>query len=158
MQSTKLSTQPLALVSRELFPHGLTRRGGEFRSLFDEHGLEVRGRAFELDYGRYSQLQKQGRLVWIVARADELPVGYCCSFWYRDLHYCADYAATDDLWYVMPAFRRRGIGTELKKCCHVELHRHGIRRVYDNIRGDEHAPLMGELGYEKWATRWIKTL
>ena len=155
MPSILPSIPPLALVNRELFPHG--RQRDEFLPLFDAHGREVRGIPFELDYTRYLQLQKQGRLVWIVARKELLPVGYCCSFWYRDLHFVNDTAATDDLWYVAPYARRCGLGAQLKLACHEELRRHGIRRVYDNIRGDEHAKLMIDLCFERWGTRWCKT-
>lgn len=145
-------------VRRELFPTGLSASSSEFRPLFDAHGVEVAGLPFELDYGRYSQLQKQGRLVWIVAREEGDAIGYCMSFWYRDLHFSKEMNATDDLWYVTPASRFCGVGTALKKVCHEELQRHGIRRVYDNIRNDAHATLMGELGFHRWGTRWLKTL
>jgi GNAT superfamily N-acetyltransferase len=130
----------------------------EFNELFVRHGVEVRGKPFELDRARIANLQKQGRLVWIVARSGfGLPVGYQLSFWYRNLHW-NEFEATDDLWYVTPDLRRQGIGATLKSLAHHELRRHGALRVFDNIRAAAHAKLMGELGYEVYGTRWMKKL
>src|ERR1700686_2215600 len=94
---------------KELFPVSINQDA--FKRLFNEHGMEVRGKPFELDYRRYYQIQSEGRLVWIVARSIETdaPIGYACSFWYRDLHF-NERVAADDLWFVTPAYREQGVG------------------------------------------------
>jgi GNAT superfamily N-acetyltransferase len=155
MRSTPQLTLPSASLSREEWRSG----SKEFDRLFLHHGIEVRGKPFELDRVRIYNLQRQGRLVWIVARDDGYaePIGYQLSFWYRNLHW-NEIEATDDLWYVSPDWRRDGIGSALKRLAHYELGRHGAVRVFDNIREAAHARLMGELGYEPWGTRWVKKI
>jgi len=154
MRSTPQLTLPSASLSREEWHSG----SQEFNELFVRHGVEVRGKPFELDRPRIYALQRQGRLVWIVARNDfGEPIGYQLSFWYRNLHW-NEIEATDDLWYVTPGHRRQGIGAALKSLAHIELARHGAIRVFDNIREAAHAKLMGELGYEPWGTRWNRKL
>jgi len=132
----------------------------QFKGLFLSHGIEVRNKGFDLDFQRYYQIEKEGRLVWIVARTVEhsIPIGYACSFWYRDMHF-NERVAADDLWYVDQSYRHSGIGKALKVMCHVELKRCGVVRVYDAIRESyRHPTLMQDLGFEKWGCRWVKML
>ena len=62
----------------EIFPGPVSA----FNRLFIHHGLEVRGRPFELDFKRYHQLEFEKRLIWIVARwaKSNIPIGYSCHF------------------------------------------------------------------------------
>jgi hypothetical protein len=142
---------------KELFP----LLGNGFNSLFADHGREVRGKPFDLDFRRYGQIEREGRLVWIVARSIETdaPIGYACSFWYRDLHF-NERVAADDLWFVRKDFRNKGVGIAVKTMCHEELKKQGVVRVYDTIRavGFRHATLMRDLGFEPAAIRWTKEL
>ena len=144
---------------KEDFPRVVNR--DNFGPLFRDHGMEVRGKPFDLDYRRYYSIEAEGRLVWIVASAVGsrlTPIGYACSFWYRDLHFDERIAA-DDLWYVAPAFRGKGVGKKVKLMCHAELKKQGVLTVGDNIRGAyDHPNLMKDLGFERWGTRWKKTL
>ena len=133
----------------------------QFRGLFLSHGIEVRGKGFDLDFSRYYHIEREGRLVWVVARTIDhnIPIGYACSFWYRDLHFCDERVAADDLWFVDKSYRRSGIGKAVKVMNHVELKRQGVVRVYDTIRATyNHPTLMQDLGFEKWGHRWAKTL
>jgi GNAT superfamily N-acetyltransferase len=146
------SVEPIR-IGRELFPPPVS----DVAPLLEAHAMEVRGKRFRLDYARYTQMELEGRLVWIVARAKGDPVGYACSWWYRDLHF-DERCAADDLWYVCPEYRRRGIGRRLKEAAHEILENCGVVRIGDNIRhGGVSLSLMGELGFEHWGTRWIRT-
>jgi hypothetical protein len=139
---------------KELFP----LLGNGFNSLFADHGREVRGKPFDLDFRRYGQIEREGRLVWIVARSIETdaPIGYACSFWYRDLHF-NERVAADDLWFVRRGYRRSGVGKTVKLMCHAELKKQGVVRIYDAIRSDHNHPkLMQELEFEVWGHRWVK--
>src|SRR6266436_5337784 len=131
-----------------------------FNRLFLHHGLEVRGRPFELDFKRYQQLELEKRLIWIVARwkKSNVPIGYSCHFWYRDLHY-DDRVGADDLWFVDRRVRSLGIGMTLKLIGHDELRRHGAIKTSDNIRrAFAHPNLMNDLGFGWWGIRWVKRL
>lgn len=134
--------------------------GSEFNRLFDLHGLEVQGKPFDLDFRRYHQIEFEKRLVWIVARSIETnaPLGYACSYWYRDLHF-DERVAADDLWFVLKAERGRGIGKALKVMCHQELEKAGVVRIYDSIRATGiRQTLMDSLDFEPWGIRWLKEL
>lgn len=154
MPSTPQLTLPSASLSREDWP----KDTAEFDDMFVRHGIEVRGKPFDIDWERIAQMQRQGRLVWIVARSDfGLPIGYQLSFWYRNLHW-NEIEATDDMWFVVMSARRNGVGAALKALAHNELKRHGAVRVYDNVRHTEQSRLMGQCGFDVWGTRWVKTL
>ena len=142
---------------KEIFP---IKENKEFSPLFHDHGNEVRGQPFKLNYGRYRQIENDGRLIWIVARsAIGAPVGYACSFWYQDLHF-DERVAADDLWYVAPACRGDGVGRTIKLMCHAELKKQGVVRVYDIIRasGFSHGTLMRDIGFDPWGIKWKKEL
>ena len=144
---------------KEDFPRVVNR--DSFGPLFHGHGMEVRGKPFELDYKRYYQIEAEGRLVWIVASTVDhgprlTPIGYACSFWYRDLHF-DERVAADDLWFVRKDFRGSGVGKTVKLMCHAELKKQGVVRIYDAIRSDyNHPTLMQELEFEVWGRRWVK--
>lgn len=152
-------------IQTEVFPPPL--RLGEFEALFKMHGVEVAGKPFELDYRRYFQLEADGRLVFVVARDDERrlkvtghadAIGYSCHFWYRDLHFNRRRCA-DDLWFVLPQYRNRGIGTALKFLGHDMMHYRGCVQATDVIRNQfDHPNLMVGLKYAPRATQWIKDL
>jgi len=160
MPNTSSLTRPSTLPDkisfhRETFPPPAS----DFEQLFEAHGMEVRSRPFKLDFNRYADLDRAGRLVWMVARHSDAPmrpVGYSCHFWYRDLHF-DERCAADDLWYVLPDFRRRGIGRQLKEMGHAVLHKAGVTRIGDNIRMGVGSQLLHKLGFEPWGIRWIKT-
>jgi hypothetical protein len=146
--------------AKEAFPqlgsgHGT---GTEFAELFRAHGIEVRGKPFNLDFRRYHMIEFEGRLVWIVARFASAPIGYACSFWYRDLHF-NERVAADDLWFVHEDYRRKHVGETLKVLCHEELKKQGVVRVYDTIRSAyNHPGLMDDLGFKIWGSRWTREL
>jgi GNAT superfamily N-acetyltransferase len=149
-------------IGREIFPPPVS----EFGSLFEAHGMEVRGKPFRLDFKQYHKIEFDGRLVWVVARdrrhydpleAPNRAVGYSCSWWYRDMHF-DERCAADDLWYVSPEYRDRGIGQRLKQAAHEILEKAGVVRIGDNIRhGGVHDDLMAGFNFVSWGTRWVKT-
>src|SRR5262249_20136311 len=143
-------------VKIEAFPREHER--GDFTEMFNAHGMEVRGRPFDLAWKRYYAIEQEGRLVWVVARYESKPVGYSCSFWYQDLHF-NERVAADDMWYVTSEHRGKGVGLKVKECGHSQLKRFGVVKVYDAIRGSySHPKLMKDIGFEPWGTRWIREL
>lgn len=128
-----------------------------FAEMFRDHGMEVRRRPMILFFSRYAALQQERRLVWIVARFAGVPIGYSCHFTFQDLHF-AEKVAADDIWYVKPEFRERGIGKAVKLMGHVELKKMGAVRTYDLIRYDSPHHVMTSSGFKEWGTRWVKDL
>jgi GNAT superfamily N-acetyltransferase len=140
------------LVAREPFPN---QNDKNFRALFEAHGQEVRGRPMLIQWGRYRELQN--RFVWIVARdiTSYRVIGYSGHYFYMDLHF-SDKVAADDLWYVIPAARGKGIGRRVREIGLANLKALGVTTTYDFIR--DGGPDLTKLGYEKWGTRWMKHL
>jgi hypothetical protein len=147
------------VYGRENFPSEYGPQGAVWTTLFNAHGQEVRGRNMKIFWNRYYAIERDRRLVWIVARDEETatPIGYSCHWWYIDMHF-GDKVATDDLWYVIPAARKLGIGRRLKEiglACLVEA---GVQRTYDMIRTDGPWQAMKNLGYYESGIRWSKDL
>jgi GNAT superfamily N-acetyltransferase len=146
-------------IQNEVFPPPLPY--ARFAALFRSHGIEVRGKPFELDYRRYFQLESDGRLIFIVGRDKNLesqPIGYSCHFWYRDLHF-NERICCDDLWFVMPEYRGRGIGRALKVKGHSMMAAMGAIEAKDTIRGAfAHTNLMDAIGFKVKALQWTRDL
>ena len=144
-------------ISRERFPLGT--QAAEFDELFERHGQEVRGKPLKVASYRYLTIEAEGRLVWIVARNDNQPIGYSAHYWYQDLNFADERVATDTLWFVLPEYRGMGIGRQMKEMGHATLKGLGALRTYDFIRGSyDHLNLMRDIGFKPWGTRWVKDL
>lgn len=148
--------KPVVTYRLEDFPDSVE---SEFKSLFDAHGMEARGRKFELNFNRYAVLQAEDRLVWAVARNERSePVGYSGHYWFYDMHF-GDKVAADDLWYVEPNYRRLGIGFAVRRLGLSALRVKGVTRTYDLLRAEMPAQdFMATLGYSFWGIRWVKEL
>jgi len=157
-EDVDVSSYVNVVVQDEQFPPPI--RQGVFAPLFKAHALEVAGREFKIDYQRYYNIEKEGRLVWVSAynRDDGTPIGYASGFIYSDLHF-SERVAVDDLWFVLPAFRNKGLGFAMKNLEHRILKEMGALRVYDTIRANFYHPgLMRKLGFDIGAYRWVKEL
>lgn len=127
-----------------------------FRELWDLHGCEVRGEPLALDHHRYQDIERDGRLIWVVAREQGLPIAYSGHFWYKSLHF-DERLGHDDLWFVAPAYRGLGIGRKVKEMGHAALKKAGCVATEDLIRANyDHPHLMADLGFKAWGTRWRK--
>lgn len=142
-------------ASREEFPYGAEIK--KFEPLFEQHGIEVAGKPLSLNYDQYRRMEREGRLIWVVARNDGSPIGYSCHFWYRSLHF-EERIAADDIWFVLHDYRCFGIGAQLKKIGLFHLKEAKVTKTFDLIRREEHSKLMAELEYAKWGTRWVRDL
>ncbi len=129
------------------------------KSLFDAHGLELRGFKSDLDIQRYLQMQREGRLVYVTARdGNGIIQGYSSHFWHRDLHFLVR-VAQDDAWYVAPEFRRLGIGRQLRLFALAELKVAGVKYAYGRLKtAHPHDESMTDLGYVPFETVWIKEI
>ncbi len=148
------------IIRQEKFPAPAEREW--FRPLWDAHGTEIRSKPFALDFSRYEQIEREGRLIWIVSRETNVldlpPIGYSCHWWYRSMHW-DERVGVDDLWFVLPGYRGNGTGVLMKQLGLDLLREAGAVETSDAIRAD--APvghLMADLGYERWGTRWKKKL
>lgn len=127
--------------------------------MINAHLREVRPeREPNIALDRYEAMQKEGRLIWIVARSEgNVVIGFSSHWWYRDLHFDLR-VGHDDLWHVENHCRRLGIGRELKQMGLAELQKAGAVYTSDHLRYAVSNDLMTELGYQRYGTIWRKPL
>jgi GNAT superfamily N-acetyltransferase len=65
------------------------------------------------DYAKYSQLEADGALLIVTARAEKEVVGYAAFFVMRSIHYSTVLWATNDVIWMAPAYRTLGGGNAL---------------------------------------------
>lgn len=149
----------MATLLQEKFPNPAERE--LFKPLWDAHGVEVSGVPFRLKYDRYEQIDREGRLIWIVSRetVGGPVIGYSCHWWYLDMHWEDRIVGVDDLWYVVPHWRNAGVGGHMKKLGLDLLRSVGAIETSDAIRfSGTNAGLMTGMGYVPWGLRWKKRL
>lgn len=144
-------------IAREKFPTAAERI--TFAPLWIAHGIEVRGRPLELDFARYEQIERDGRLVCVTARdMDGRPVGYSWHYWYASLHF-SQRTGHDDLWYVDRGYRMGGIGMAMRRMGLDLLREAGAVETSDFIReGGVWPGTMTALGYERRGSWWERKL
>ena len=163
MPNTHSLIRPLGLADvifrTEPFPLVGEYRPTEFSPLFDAEGKEIRGKALLLNWRRYRQIQQDDRLAFISARLENgRPIGYASGYVYIDLHWSTR-VACDDLWYVVPEWRGKGVGCMLKFYLHDDLRKRGADSVQETIRAEfDHPQLMASCGYELVGHKWSKRL
>jgi hypothetical protein len=144
-------------IGRENFP--TTAERPAFEPLWRAHGIEVRGKPFELDFARYEQIERDGRLICVVARADDgVPAGYSWHWWYKCLHF-GNRVGHDDLWYVKPLYRGQSIGFMTRHLGLDLLREAGAVETTDFIReGGVSLKIMHDLEYERRGNWWTRKL
>ena len=147
---------------RENFPSQYGPQGATWIELFNMHGQEVRGRDMRIFWTRYYAIERERRLIWIVAReeATKTPIGYSCHWWYVDMHF-GDIVGADDLWFVIPAARKLGIGRRLKEIGLACLREAGATVTYDIIRagaGGGVYEALEAMDYKLWGHRFVRHL
>lgn len=101
------------------------------------------------DWGGFLQMERQGRLVMIVARDGGLVVGYAVFALQRHLHY-AETVAINDAIYLAPEVRKGFAARGLIRFADTCLIESGARKIYYHVklRHDWRA-LLERIGYEQ---------
>src|SRR5215813_15600560 len=96
----------------------------------------------------YKKIHNNSRIVIVSARRRDTGelVGYSSHLWYDDLHFQIR-LATDDAWYVLPNYRRIGIGRRLREKALEELAAIGVKIALARTKvAAPHDRVMAELG------------
>jgi len=168
MPNIKKSTKPLASPDDRLSIKYVREEFNEEApdwnrqmELCDAHAMELRGMKADLFIDQYNRIQREGRLVLIMARdmsRNDLLIGYSSHFWYRHLHFNMR-IANDDAWYVVPEYRNRGIGRALREMALVYLKAAGCVGAYGRTKTEfPHDESMTDLGYDPFEMVWLKDL
>ena len=136
----------------------------KFKELQSAHYSEVAGFRGALDrlnpdWNKYLSLQKIGRLHLIKARAwNGALVGYSAHMVYHHLHYKHVMVAEDDVFYLTPTMRGRGIGQKMREFAVDTLKARGVKLILARVKPHIPQPHLEKLGYSVMETVWAKEL
>ena len=99
-----------------------------------------------IDYEKYQQLEDLGVLHIYTAREEGYLVGYCVMMVNTNLHYKDHKYALNDVIYVDPRSRNKGLGRDLIQFTEEELGKEGVSVVMINTKN--HRPFDGLLEKE----------
>jgi len=129
-------------------------------AVINRHARELRDMDASLDLAAYKNLQDKHRVIIVSARRRDTGelVGYSSHLWYDDLHFQIR-LATDDAWYVLPNYRRIGIGRRLREKALEELAAIGVKIALARTKvAAPHDRVMAELGYRPYEIVYRKDL
>ena len=136
----------------------------KFKELQSAHYGEVAGFKGALDrlnpdWSKYIALEKSGRLHLVKARAwNGVLVGYSAHLVHEHLHYKHVLVADDDVFFLTPTMRGRGVGKAMRAFACETLKARGVKLVL--ARTKPHIPQshLPKLGYEVMETVYAKVL
>lgn len=131
--------------------------------LWREHWAEIASHAdipLAPDHVAYERIEDSGALrVWVV-RSGEALVGYAIWFVRPHLHYAGTLYALQDVLYVAPEHRARGLGPRLIRHCDQALAAEGVVVAMHHVKLAH--PALGRLleraGYQAVETTYAKRL
>jgi GNAT superfamily N-acetyltransferase len=90
----------------------------EFEALLKPHMAEINvsqrlGFEFKPDYNRYVKLQDAGVFIVITCRDNEKLIGYSVMGVMPHIRYTSCKIAKEDLYYIVPEYRGKGLGKQL---------------------------------------------
>jgi GNAT superfamily N-acetyltransferase len=113
------------------------------------------------DWSTYHALESLGQVFMMVCRVDGRMVGYHLGFVRRQLHYADSLAMATDIYFILPEYRKCGIGVELFRESEKALKARGVDKIYIGCKSVEHldhSKLFGRLGYERIEYTFAKVL
>jgi len=136
----------------------------KFKQLQSAHYSEVAGFRAALDrlnpdWDKYVALEKNGRLHLVKARAyNGTLVGYSAHLVHTHLHYAHVLVAEDDVFYVTPTMRGRGLGKKMREFAIATLKERGVKLVLARVKPHIPQPHLEKLGYTVMETVYAKVL
>jgi L-amino acid N-acyltransferase YncA len=136
----------------------------DFRRLWPtqwtEMALDQEAIAYDPDWERYAELDRLGYLKIVTARDGKKLVGWHMSTVSSHPHYKSSLFAMQDLYYVLPEYRRMPtVGMRLFMAMEDEMRRLGVKEMVGNTKVHlDRSPLFEHLGWEKTAICYRKVL
>lgn len=103
------------------------------------------------DFDQYDALDQAGILRAYTARVDGVLIGYAIFMVKRNLHYSRSLQAIQDVLFILPEYRKNGVGAGLILHCDMELDKLGAEVVYHHVKVKpelDFSPLLERIGYE----------
>lgn len=150
-QTISYNSEPVATLWPELFP------------LFELHYQEVatyHDIPLEVDRLMYEELERLNILRVYTVRHNRELVGYGFYLVSTHLHYKSSLQAKQDLIYIHPDHRRRGLGRELVEFADRELAAEGVQAVSQHVKlaVPQLGKLLEEIGYTATETVLVRRL
>jgi GNAT superfamily N-acetyltransferase len=113
-------------------------------------GLDKDQIKHDLDYERYAKLFDMGMLFCVTVRDDAKLVGYAIYFVITHMHYkSSGLMATTDMYYLLPEYRRGGIGAKMFIVAEKGLKALGVVRAHTSCKvHEDHSELLKALGWK----------
>ena len=125
-------------------------RDKEFEDILKLHSEELTEFAFQLnpDWKVYQLLEDTGALHIVTARDNEKLIGYHVSFIMTHHHYMDALVAENDLYYILPEYRKGWLGYKFLKKVIQFLKRRNVNIVSHNMKvSHSYLPLTKRLGF-----------
>ena len=136
----------------------------DFMTLLPEHMAEMNyfqknGAKFDPNYGAYCKGQEQGKFLLITAKDKDLLVGYIVFNIGPHIRYQSTLVAQEDLYYVVPDYRRQGIAKKLFEVAEVKLKEYNIDFIFATTKTYlDRSGLLEQAGYECFEKKFAKKL
>lgn len=133
------------------------------KGIYTEHWKEVSVHKEMLilkpNYKQYMDMIEDDSLVAIAAYDGNELVGYCLFITFHHLHYKDVLVANDDMYFIKPDYRNRGLGTVMVKFAESVLKERGVKFV--QVRTKAHTPheqFLKAMGYGPMDLCYCKVL
>jgi GNAT superfamily N-acetyltransferase len=123
----------------------------EIKPLLAKHWEEIatyKDMPLDPDYDAYLAADARGKVRVFTARDAGALIGYGV-FFLGNLHYRSSRIATQDILFILPAYRGTTVGYRLIRFCDAQLQADGTQAVYQHVKlAHDFSPLLASVGYE----------
>lgn len=137
---------------------------GEFSELLEPHMNEINvsqrlGFSFKPDYAKYIKMQEAGVFVVVTCRDDKKLIGYTVFGISPHIRYEKCKIAKEDLYYIKPEYRGRGLGKTLFVVTEEVLKDVGVNQVIFTTKVySDNSHIFEKLGYQFYEKAFTKRI
>lgn len=133
------------------------------RGLFEKHWQDLavdKVIPWDLNHDMYTHMEEHGMLHVVTARHDDRIVGYHVGIIGPHLHYkSAGNMCYEDMYYLLPEFRKGGVGTRMFMFVETSLRGMGITKWFLSCKVHQnHSELFTALGFKNTDISFSKVL
>lgn len=112
-------------------------------------GLDKDKIKHDLDYEKYAKMAEMGMIFCVTVRDDDRLVGYAIFFVIIHMHYkSSGLMAMTDMYYLLPKYRKGGIGAKMFLESEKGLKARGVVRAHTSCKvHEDHSELLKALGW-----------
>lgn len=117
------------------------------------------GFEFNPDYKRYIKLDEAGMFVIITCRDEGKLIGYCIFSMFPHIRYQSCKFAIEDLYYIKPEYRGKGLGKKLFIVTEEALKEKGVNQVVFSTKTyQDYSKVFESLGYQFFEKNFTKRI